>query len=102
MRELSLALAGNVAKLEHPQVGGGALGESTANHHAFKKFQSPEFDGNRINFPQLKTEWQESIPDDTSIAGSTLELKELCRHLPKIAQAEVMVMDKVSDVWKWL
>ena len=72
VRELGLAIAGIEAKLEQPEVVGSALGESTANHHAFKKFQSPEFDGNRIKFPQLETEWQESIPDDTSIAGSTL------------------------------
>ena len=39
---------------------------------------------------------------NTLILGSALELRELHRRLLKAAKAKVMLMDKVSEVWKWL
>ena len=70
VRELGLAIAGIEAKLEQPQVGGGALGKSAAGHHPFQKFQLQEFDGDRNNFPQFKKKWQKSMAAGTLIAGS--------------------------------
>ena len=44
--------------------------------------------------PQFKKKWLESMAADPSVLGSALELRKLCRQLPKIDQAKLMVMDE--------
>ena len=90
--DLSLATVAFKAELEQPQVmDGGAQDGATAGHHTYKKFKLSEFDGDRIDFSQLKRGRQESMAADAAMALTPLELRELCRHHPKTD--EVMVMN---------
>ena len=53
-------------------------------------------------FCGFKKEWEESTVTDSNMAGTLLELRELWGRLSKTCQGEVMVRDKVADLWAWL